>query len=45
MIELQEGILPEVDQRNPYAVVAITKHGVQIDAAYSKPLQQVIYII
>lgn len=30
MIELQEGILPEVDQRNAYAVVAITKHGVQI---------------
>lgn len=30
MIELQEGVLPEVDQRNPYAVVAITKHGVQI---------------
>ncbi|MGX9134574.1 cobalt-precorrin 5A hydrolase [Rummeliibacillus sp. JY-2-4R] len=30
MIELQEGILPEVDQRNPYVIVAITKHGVQL---------------
>ncbi|WP_299510693.1 cobalt-precorrin 5A hydrolase [uncultured Rummeliibacillus sp.] len=30
MIELQEGIQPEVDQQNQYAIVAITKHGVQL---------------
>ncbi|WP_397538580.1 cobalt-precorrin 5A hydrolase [Rummeliibacillus pycnus] len=30
MIELQEGIMPEVDRQNPYAIVAITKHGVQL---------------
>lgn len=30
MIELQEGIKPSVDQKNQYAIVAITKHGVEI---------------
>ncbi|WP_102691861.1 cobalt-precorrin 5A hydrolase [Rummeliibacillus pycnus] len=30
MIDLQEGVLPEIDQQNPYAIVAITKHGVQL---------------
>ncbi|MEK4227964.1 cobalt-precorrin 5A hydrolase [Solibacillus sp. FSL H8-0538] len=30
MIELQEGIIPTVDVRHPYAIVAITKHGVQM---------------
>ncbi|MBM4762978.1 cobalamin biosynthesis protein [Bacillus sp. B15-48] len=30
MIELQEGIRPSVVQKNAYAVVAITKHGVEI---------------
>lgn len=30
MIELQEGIQPEVNQQNPYAIVAITKHGVEL---------------
>ncbi|USK72592.1 cobalt-precorrin 5A hydrolase [Peribacillus asahii] len=30
MIELQEGIQPSVVQKNSYAIVAITKHGVEI---------------
>ena len=30
MIELQEGILPKLDVREPYAIVAITKHGVEM---------------
>lgn len=30
MIELQEGIIPEVNVRRPYALVAITKHGVEM---------------
>lgn len=30
MIALQEGVIPEVNQCHPYAVVAITKHGVEI---------------
>lgn len=30
MIELQEGILPDIHVRHPYAIVAITKHGVQM---------------
>lgn len=30
MISLQEGVIPEVEQRHPYAVVAITKHGVNM---------------
>lgn len=29
MIELQEGIIPEIEVSKPYALVAITKHGVQ----------------
>lgn len=29
MIELQEGIIPEIEVNKPYALVAITKHGVQ----------------
>ncbi|MDM5334087.1 cobalamin biosynthesis protein [Ureibacillus composti] len=29
MIELQEGVIPEVEVKKPYALVAITKHGVQ----------------
>ncbi|WP_431027166.1 cobalt-precorrin 5A hydrolase [Lysinibacillus sp. LZ02] len=28
MIELQEGVLPEITVKKPYALVAITKHGV-----------------
>ncbi|GFZ99206.1 cobalamin biosynthesis protein [Paenibacillus marchantiophytorum] len=30
MISLQEGIIPEIRQKNDFAVVAITKHGVEI---------------
>ena len=30
MIVLQEGAIPEVEQHHPYAIVAITKHGVEI---------------
>jgi cobalt-precorrin 5A hydrolase len=30
MIELQEGIRPTVVQKNTYAIVAITKHGVEL---------------
>lgn len=30
IIPLQEGVLPVVDQRQPYAIVAITKHGVEM---------------
>lgn len=29
MIELQEGVIPEIKVNKPYALVAITKHGVQ----------------
>ncbi|RHW39457.1 cobalamin biosynthesis protein CbiG [Lysinibacillus yapensis] len=29
MIELQEGVIPEIEVTKPYALVAITKHGVQ----------------
>lgn len=30
IIELQEGVIPELDPRQPYAIVAITKHGVEM---------------
>jgi cobalt-precorrin 5A hydrolase len=30
MIVLQEGVIPKVEQHHPYAIVAITKHGVEI---------------
>lgn len=30
MIELTEGIIPEIDVQKPYALVAITKHGVEM---------------
>ncbi|UKS30695.1 cobalamin biosynthesis protein [Paenibacillus sp. HWE-109] len=30
MISLQEGVIPEIRQKNDFAVVAITKHGVEI---------------
>ena len=30
MIELQEGIQPSIVQKNSYAIVAITKHGVEL---------------
>lgn len=30
MIELQEGVIPEIVQQGDYAVIAITKHGVEI---------------
>lgn len=30
MIELQEGIIPAVDKRHDYAIVSITKHGVEM---------------
>ncbi|MCT6924874.1 cobalamin biosynthesis protein [Metasolibacillus sp.] len=36
MIELQEGVIPEIEVRKPYALVAITKHGV----AMARDLQQ-----
>ncbi|TSI06705.1 cobalt-precorrin 5A hydrolase [Lysinibacillus sp. BW-2-10] len=29
MISLQEGLIPKIDQQKPYALVAITKHGVE----------------
>ena len=29
MIVLREGVIPEVEQHHPYAIVAITKHGVE----------------
>ena len=29
MIELEEGVIPKVEVKKPYALVAITKHGVQ----------------
>ena len=40
MIELQEGVLPEVDQRHPYAIVAITKHGVQLGRELQQSFSQ-----
>ena len=30
MIELQEGVVPEINHEQPYAIVAITKHGVAL---------------
>lgn len=30
IIELQEGVQPSIVQKNPYALVAITKHGVEL---------------
>lgn len=36
MIELQEGVIPTIDVSQPYAIVAITKHGVQM----ARELQQ-----
>lgn len=30
MIELKENVLPEIQIRHPYAIVAITKHGVEM---------------
>ena len=30
IIELQEGVQASIVQKNPYAIVAITKHGVEL---------------
>lgn len=36
MISLQEGVIPEVDKRKPYALVSITKHGVENARHYAE---------
>lgn len=36
MISLQEGIIPKVEKRKPYALVAITKHGVEHARSYTE---------
>ncbi|MEK4423672.1 cobalt-precorrin 5A hydrolase [Solibacillus sp. FSL K6-1523] len=36
MISLQEGVIPEVDKRKPYALVSITKHGVENARNYAE---------
>ena len=36
MINLREGEIPEVDKRKPYALVAITKHGVANARSYTE---------
>lgn len=41
MIELKEGILPEVNVQKPYALVAITKHGVAMARQLQKDFPHV----
>ncbi|ATP38682.1 cobalamin biosynthesis protein CbiG [Solibacillus sp. R5-41] len=36
MISLQEGVIPKVDKRKPYALVSITKHGVENARNYAE---------
>ena len=36
MISLQEGIIPKMNKRKPYALVAITKHGVENARSYAE---------
>ncbi len=36
MISLQEGVIPEIVKRKPYALVAITKHGVMHARSYAE---------
>ena len=38
IIELQEGVPAPIVKRNPYAIVAITKHGVEHSPCYIKCL-------
>lgn len=46
MINLQEGIIPEVVKRKPYALVSITKHGVEHARSYAQtfPYVDVYYM-
>lgn len=46
MINLQEGVIPAVDKRQPYALVAITKHGVAHARNYAQlfPYTDVYYM-
>ncbi|OEH93124.1 cobalt-precorrin 5A hydrolase [Bacillus solimangrovi] len=40
MITLHEGVHPEIDVNNPYAIVAITKHGVTLARNLSNEFQR-----